>query len=60
MRSVAAILLMLSLGACVGKPSLDDAPLSDSNFELEEFFLFHELMSCTHQAFLYPLYLNPY
>ena len=38
MRSVAAILLMLSLGACVGKPSLDDAPLSDSNFELEEFF----------------------
>ena len=38
MRYVAAILLMLSLTACVGKPSLDDAPLSDGDFELEEFF----------------------
>lgn len=38
MLRIAAALGVLLLGACVGKPSLDDDRLSDRDFELEEFF----------------------
>ncbi len=33
-----ALLLVVSLAACTGKPSLDDASLSDRTLNLEEFF----------------------
>jgi hypothetical protein len=38
MRVLAALFSILVLGACVGKPSLDDEKLSNWDFELEEFF----------------------
>ncbi|MEL6799476.1 MAG: DUF3833 domain-containing protein [Pseudomonadota bacterium] len=32
------VLALIALGACTGKPSLDDAPLSTRELNLEEFF----------------------
>ncbi|TMM49422.1 DUF3833 domain-containing protein [Sulfitobacter sabulilitoris] len=37
-RLLAAALITLSLGACVGKPALDDEKLSGGQLNLEEFF----------------------
>ena len=33
-----ALVALISLAGCVGKPSLNDPPLSDRKFNLEEFF----------------------
>ena len=38
MRVLLVALTMMTLGACVGKPALDDEKLSDQQFNLEEFF----------------------
>ncbi|WP_298844995.1 DUF3833 domain-containing protein [uncultured Roseobacter sp.] len=38
MRQVLFLVFVLFLGACVGKPALRDEKLSDSEFNLEEFF----------------------
>lgn len=35
---ILALLLVLTLAACSGRPSLDDPPLSDRELRLEEFF----------------------
>lgn len=38
MRTALALAALILLSACAGRPSLDDAPLSDREFELQEFF----------------------
>ncbi len=37
-RLIGALVLAVSVSACVGKPALDDAKLSDGQLNLEEFF----------------------
>lgn len=38
LRTILLLTTVLAVSACAGRPSLDDAPLSDRNLKLEEFF----------------------